>query len=115
MSALIIAAAEGPIGAEITGIDVSRPLDDETFQAIDCAIDRYAVVVIRDQTLTAPALADFSRRFGRLQVNVRGGANNEETPEVGWISNITKDGKPVGSHDVGRYWHSDLGGCPGRC
>ncbi len=40
MSALKIAAAEGPIGAEITGIDVSRPLDDETFQTIDGAIDQ---------------------------------------------------------------------------
>ena len=108
MCALRITAAEGPIGAEITGIDISRPLDDETFQAIDSAIDRYAVVVIRDQTLTAPALAAFSRHFGHPQVNVRSGANNEGTPEVGWISNVTKDGEPVGSHDAGRYWHSDL-------
>ena len=58
MSALKIAAADGPIGAEITDIDVSRPLDDETFHTIDGAIDLYAVVVIRDQNLTAPALAD---------------------------------------------------------
>ncbi len=108
MSALKIAAADGPIGAEITGIDVSRPLDDETFETIDGAIDRYAVFVIRDQNLTAPAFAEFSRCFGRPQVNVRHDANNEETPEVGWISNVTKDGKQLGSHDAGRYWHSDL-------
>ena len=108
MSTLRIATADGPIGAEITGIDVSRPLDDETFQSIDGAIDRYSVVVIRDQNLTAPALAEFSRCFGRPQVNVRSDANNEELPEVGWISNVSKDGKQLGSHDAGRYWHSDL-------
>lgn len=108
ISALKIKAADGPIGAEVTGADVSIPLDDADFQAIDDAIDRYAVVVIRDQDLTATALADFSRRFGRPQVNVRHDANNDGTPEVGWISNVTKDGKPLGSHDAGRYWHSDL-------
>ena len=64
---LKIKAADGPIGAEITGADVSMPLDDADFQTIDDAIDRYAVVVIRDQDLTATALADFSRRFGRPQ------------------------------------------------
>ncbi|MDE0812868.1 MAG: TauD/TfdA family dioxygenase [Alphaproteobacteria bacterium] len=108
MTNLKITAAAGPIGAEITGADVSRPLDTEIFQAIDGAIDDYAVIVIRDQNLTAPQLADFSRRFGRPQVNVRQTANNDGTPEVGWISNVTKDGKQVGSHDAGRYWHSDL-------
>jgi taurine dioxygenase len=108
MSTLKIEAADGPIGAEITGADVSIPLDDADFQAIDGAIDQYAVIVIRDQNLKAAALADFSRRFGRPQVNVRHDANNEGTPEVGWISNVTKNGMPVGSHDAGRYWHSDL-------
>ena len=95
-------------GAEITGIDLTRPIDDALFNDIEAALDRYAVVVIRDQRLTPPQLADFSRRLGPLQVNVRADANNEDTPEVFWISNITKDGKPVGSHDAGRYWHSDL-------
>ena len=66
------------------------------------------MVVIRDQTLTPAQLAAFARRFGTPQVNVRAEANSGETPEVFWVSNVTKDGKPLGSHDAGRYWHSDL-------
>ena len=64
MTNLKITAAAGPIGAEITGADVSRPLDTEIFQAIDGAIDDYAVIVIRDQNLTAAQLADFPGGLG---------------------------------------------------
>ena len=108
MSQMEIRSSGGPIGAEITGIDVSRPVADADFAAIEAALDRYAVIVIRDQSLTGAQLADFARRFGPLQINVRAEANADESPEVFWVSNVTKDGKPVGSHDAGRYWHSDL-------
>lgn len=103
-----IRASGGPIGAEITEIDVSQPRDDTVFAEIAAALDRYAVIVIRDQSLTARQLADFSRHFGTPQVNVRAEVNNDDVPEVGWISNVTRNGQRLGSHDAGRYWHSDL-------
>tara|TARA_R110000787_G_scaffold16622_46_gene51527 strand:+ start:7272 stop:8156 length:885 start_codon:yes stop_codon:yes gene_type:complete len=95
-------------GAEITGANLTRPVSDELFGRIEATLNRYSVVVMRDQKLTGEQLAGFSRRFGTLQINVRAEANSGEAPEIYWISNITKDGKPVGSHDAGRYWHSDL-------
>lgn len=98
----------GAIGAEITDIDVSKGVGTARFAEIAAALDRYVVVVIRDQMLTPPQLAAFSRHFGTPQVNVRAEVNHEGTPEVGWITNVTRDGKPLGSHDAGRYWHSDL-------
>jgi alpha-ketoglutarate-dependent taurine dioxygenase len=103
-----IRASGGAIGAEITGIDVSCPCTEADYTEIAAALDRYAVVVIRDQTLTSAELAAFSGHFGKPQVNVRADANNEDTPEVGWITNVMRDGKRLGSHDAGRYWHSDL-------
>lgn len=99
---------EGPIGAEILGLDVSRPISDATFSDIEGALNRYSVVVIRNQELTPQQLVAFSRRFGSPQVNVRAEVNKVDAPEVTLISNITEAGKPVGSHDAGRYWHSDL-------
>jgi len=108
MSGMKIRSCGGAIGAEITGIDVSRPVGEAEFSQIASALDRYAVVVIRDQSLTSAKLAGFSRLFGTPQVNVRAEVNNEETPEVGWISNVTTEGRRLGSHDAGRYWHSDL-------
>ena len=98
----------GPIGASISRLDLSEPIDDVTFSAIEAALYQYAVIVTRSNLLTPPQLAAFSRRFGSPQINVRAEARNADTPEVFWISNITENGKPVGSHDAGRYWHSDL-------
>jgi len=108
MSKLAVRPEDGPIGAEISELDLSQPLDEQTFKEIEDVLDRQAVVVIRDNLLTPAQLAAFSRRFGPPQINVRAEARNADTPEVFWISNITEDGKPVGSHDAGRYWHSDL-------
>jgi alpha-ketoglutarate-dependent taurine dioxygenase len=108
MSGMQIRSSGGPIGAEITGIDLATESDPWVCADIADALDRHAVVVIRGQTLTPPQLAHFSRHFGTPQVNVRAEVNHDETPEVGWITNVTRDGKPLGSHDAGRYWHSDL-------
>ena len=108
LSKLAMRLEDGPIGAEIMGLDLAETLDDGTFAEIEAALNRHAVVVIRDNLLSPAQLAAFSRRFGPPQINVRAEARNADTPEVFWISNITEDGKPVGSHDAGRYWHSDL-------
>jgi len=108
MSGMQIRSSGGAIGAEITGIDLARESDPWICADIATALDRHAVVVIREQKLTPPQLAAFSRHFGTPQVNVRAEVNHDEAPEVGWITNVTRDGKPLGSHDAGRYWHSDL-------
>ncbi len=108
MPGMEIRPSGGAIGAEIIGVDVSKPLDAPTFSKIEAALDRHAVVVIRDQSPGPAAFAAFSRRFGDPQVNVRAEVTDDELPEIGWITNVTRDGKPLGSHDAGRYWHSDL-------
>ena len=54
--------------AEAGGLDLSRPVDDDTVAAIRQAIDRYAVLVVRDQRLSDAALRDFAARFGPLEI-----------------------------------------------
>ena len=108
MPGMEIRPSGGAIGAEIVGTDVGKLLDAETFAKIEAAMDRYSVVVIRDQSPGPEVFAAFSRRFGKPQVNVRAEVTDNSLPEIGWITNVTRDGKPLGSHDAGRYWHSDL-------
>ena len=36
----------------VSGVDLSKPLDQEVVRAIDRAMDQYAVLVFRDQPLT---------------------------------------------------------------
>jgi taurine dioxygenase len=99
---------DAPVGAEILGVDLSKPLDDAGFEQIVDAFHEHGVIVIRDQTLTTDQQIAFSRRFGDLDVNVRSEFNKDGRPEVLVLSNIQKDGKPVGVVDGGRYWHTDL-------
>jgi taurine dioxygenase len=95
-------------GAEIYGLDLERPLDDATFQAVSDAFDRHSVLAFRGQKLSPAARIAFSKRWGPLQINVRSDFNNPNHPEIYTVSNIVRDGKPIGSGDAGRYWHSDL-------
>src|SRR5215831_17356287 len=53
-----------PLGTEALGIDLSRPLDEETFAWVGHAFAEHPVLVFRDQNLGAAELAAFGRRFG---------------------------------------------------
>jgi taurine dioxygenase len=96
------------LGAEALGIDLARPLDDAAFRRISDAFDQYSVLVFRDQKLSPEQHIAFSRRFGPLQVNVRSEFNRPGYPEIYIVSNVMVDGRPIGSRDAGRYWHSDI-------
>lgn len=54
------------IGAEIHGIDISKPLTPGQRDTIKAAILDYKVVFFRDQTLDKQSHADFARNFGPL-------------------------------------------------
>ena len=106
---LSIENSDGPIGASISGIDLTAEISKDDFTTVREVIDARAVMVIRGQTdLKSSDLVRFAQRFGTPQVNVRAEANNDANPEVFWVSNVHENGKPLGSHDAGRYWHSDL-------
>lgn len=54
-------------GAELTGVDISRPLSDAAFGEIRSAFDRYSVLVLPNQPLTDEQQVAFSERFGILE------------------------------------------------
>lgn len=106
----IVTRSLGPVAAtEITGIDLSQPLDGPTFAKIEAAFDRSGVIVIRDQKITPAQQIAFAQRFGEIELNYHSGKYGvAEHPEIYRISNITKDGKPIGSRRAGENWHSDM-------
>lgn len=106
-----------PLGAEITGIDLTQAIDSETFKRIENAFHEHCVVVFRNQRLTPQAHLAFSRRFGDLLVHVLKQYNDPEIPQVLVLSNIVENGKPIGIQDGGQYWHTDLSYTaePSRC
>jgi taurine dioxygenase len=65
-SRIVVEPATPMIGAEISGVDLSRPVNAETFAEIRAAIARWKVIFFRDQTLSNDALKAFGRNFGPL-------------------------------------------------
>jgi alpha-ketoglutarate-dependent 2,4-dichlorophenoxyacetate dioxygenase len=103
---------------EVSGIDITKPVSSEDVAAIEAGMDKYAVLVFRDQRFTDEAQMTFGRNFGRLEV---AGGSNITKPEdkrlaVGMndVSNLGKDGKPLPLDSRQRMfnlgnmlWHSD--------
>lgn len=107
-SAFDVKLFEAPLGAEILGLDLNRPLSDSDFQRIHKAHLDHHLLVFRDQRITPQQQVDFSRRFGPLQIHVLRNFQLASNPEVLIISNIIEDGQPIGLGDAGHFWHSDL-------
>jgi taurine dioxygenase len=54
------------LGAEISGVDLRRSLDDETFAEVERALLGFKVLFFRNQDLSPAEHAAFGRRFGEL-------------------------------------------------
>jgi len=97
-----------PVGAEILGLDISKPINNEDFARIHRAHLDHHVLVFRNQQITPAEHIDFSRRFGPLEIHVLHQFHLKNHPEILIVSNIKENGEPVGLGDAGAYWHSDL-------
>jgi taurine dioxygenase len=97
------------VGAEIRGVDLSRPLGDNVFALVERAFDEHGVIFFRDQQLTPPQQVAFTRRFGEIEYNIFGERwSVEGSPEIVVVSNVTEDGQPIGVKRAGENWHSDM-------
>ncbi|MBQ1765354.1 MAG: TauD/TfdA family dioxygenase [Aquincola sp.] len=105
---LEIRPLDAPLGAEVLGLDLGRPLADDDFARIHRAHLEHHVLVFRDLRITPQQQVDFSRRFGPLQIHVLRQFQLPGHPEILVVSNIKENGQPIGLGDAGHYWHSDL-------
>ena len=104
--------------AEAGGIDLTCPLTDGQTAEIEAAMDRYGVLVFRDQRLTDEQQLAFSRNFGELEVTGGTGISKPGEqrlhPAFADVSNLEK-GNRVLERDSRRrlyslgnmLWHSD--------
>ena len=99
---------DGVLGATVHGLDLSQPVDDGAFRAVLGALGQHGVLRIPGQSIDAAALKAFASRFGTLEVNVANTFQEPGHPEVMILSNMVRDGKPVGLSDAGQDWHTDM-------
>lgn len=108
MSLIDIRPTTQTLGARIEGLDLANPLTDDQVEALIQALGKHGVLSFSKQHLTAHQLKAFSERFGALEVNVANAYQEPGLPEVMILSNMVKDGKPVGIADAGQDWHTDM-------
>jgi len=94
------------LGAEIGGLDLSRPLAPETRDAVWRAFGRYHLLVFPGQDLTKRQQVAFSEQFGELERHTLRNQGQDDEPFVQVVSNLGADGQPTGK--VGStMWHTD--------
>lgn len=103
---------DAPLGAEVGGIDLSKPLKPDDVEAIEGIWRERLVVVFHDQKLSDPQLIAFSKNFGELDPpgpNPYGQPFLKDHPELNVISNVVENGKPMGNLGDGEaVWHADM-------
>ena len=107
MTPIQIRHVDAPLGHHVVNADLNN-LDDATFGGIEDAFNRYGVIVIEGQQLSADALLAFTRRFGNAVRYPIRDFQLPGFPDVFVVSNVIENGKPIGMADAGRLWHTDM-------
>ena len=95
-------------GAEVSGVDLARPVPDHDVAQLERALGEHGILLFRGADLTPAQHIAFSRHFGPLESHVVGEFNLADHPEIFVVSNVKEGGKLKGAVYAGQYWHSDL-------
>jgi taurine dioxygenase len=95
------------LGIAVSGVDLSKPIDDATFREVEQAFFEGQVLAIKGQQLEPQHFVAFARRFGKPEPHVIEQFHYPAYPDILILSNRKKDGKPIGLADAGSYFHTD--------
>ena len=116
---LSIRPLRGAFAGEVSGVDITAPLDCADVAAIEAGMDAYAVLVFHDQRLTDEQQIAFTLNFGELESyktpgHIRKGEDQRLGPGIADFSNLDRHGQIMSVEDrvwffkLGdRLWHSD--------
>jgi len=114
-----ISPLRGTFAGEVSGVDITRPLDGADVAAIEAGMDAYAVLVFHDQHLTDEQQIAFTLNFGELESyqtpgHIRKREDSRLGPGIADFSNLDRHGQIMSAEDrvwffkLGdRLWHSD--------
>lgn len=115
---IVIEPVTPTIGAEISEVDLRRPLDPSTVAEIEAALSQWRVVFFRDQDITNDELKAVGRAFGPLTpAHPIAEGLSAEHPEI-WERSVeeyrdrrkSRDSRPPGAQPPRDYkgWHIDI-------
>jgi taurine dioxygenase len=109
------------LGAEISGVDLTKPLSPGVVDAIKDAWGRHLVLVFRDQEISQDDQLRFASYFGELgsrrrappKLASRAEGILQDHEKILLVSNIRIDGEAIGAFGDGEFWfHIDSGYTP---
>jgi alpha-ketoglutarate-dependent 2,4-dichlorophenoxyacetate dioxygenase len=103
---------------EIAGVDLRQRLTQDEIAAIDAGMDRYAVLVFRNQNISDEQQIAYTRNFGEIENSAGGNVTKPHEKRLDAlmndVSNLGHDHKPLARDDRRRLfnlgnqlWHSD--------
>ena len=103
----------------ISDIDLKTSLSDLLIKEIDEAINKYAVLVFKDQNINNEDQVRFTQYFGKIEAsgktsNITKASDRRLPTELADVSNLDKDNNPFTINDPrrifnlgNRLWHTD--------
>ena len=113
-AAHVTVAPLGPaLGAEVGGLDLSRPLTAAELEAVLAALQAHHLLCFRDQRLDSDAQVSFSKQLGPLEVFPEQDKTKGDNTVYN-VANVSPEGEhlPVDDHrviyqKVNARWHTD--------
>ena len=102
------------LGAEVRGVDMSKPLDPATFKELHDAWMQYLVIVLPEQHVSDEQHVGFTRNFGEPEIFHQKIIKSKSVREIFRVSNVDDEGKlmppdhpTVRQLSLAQYWHTD--------
>lgn len=105
----VIKPFDSALGAEITNLDLRKPLCEAQFAIVMKAFLKHHVLVFRGQPITDEQHLAFTARFGELEGHINKSTHHDKHDKVQVFSNVRTDGTTTGTHpEKGTLvWHTD--------
>jgi len=101
------------LGAEVSGIDLSKDLPPDVFDELYKAFLDHLLLVFHQQAISDQHLLALARRFGELMMppaahERASHQQSDSPPEITVVSNVKRNGVAIGELGDGEVaWHSD--------
>lgn len=95
-----VRARTSAIGADVGGLDLSKPLPDRTFDALQAALDEHLVLFLGEQDITPNEQRTFAERFGPIDRHPFG-RHLDDPADMGLLDQTTP------RQDGANRWHMD--------
>lgn len=96
-------------GLEISGLDVTAPMDAETISTITKLSSEYKLLIFKDQSLSTDKLNLFAQYFGDTkQEPPKTSVTPTRADNISELGTRGEEAGPISGYDiVARFWHTD--------